>query len=106
MNNKIIFAIIVFFAAVIAAPCVGINFSISVEDIPDGENGFWIRANCHNNGDGTFHICMDEAAMNSPDWHVIMCHEIGHVVNWEGREEDADNYANAVGVGYIHDATY
>lgn len=106
MNFKPIFVAIVFIMAISMAQPVGVNFSMSVIDIPDGDNGYFIRANCQNNGDGTFHINMDSATMQSPDWQVVMCHEIGHVVNWEGSEEDADNFANAVGVGYIHDATY
>ena len=107
MNFKIIFAIIVFVVAVIAAPVVGTNFTVSVSNIPESADGqYIINANCMNNGDGTFHITMNTATMNSPDWEVVMMHEIGHVNNWNGNEEDADNFANSQGVGYIHDATY
>ena len=104
MQWKIIFATIIFIAAIIAAPVVGTNFTVKVTDISDNE--YTVRASCHNNGDGTFGITMDTSTMNSPNWEVVMMHEIGHVNNWEGSEEDADNFANAQGVGYIHDATY
>jgi hypothetical protein len=105
--KQMIFAIIVFIVAVMAAqPINDFNFIVQVADIPDGDNGFHIRANCHNNGDGTFVITMDNETMKSSEWQVVMMHEIGHVINWEGSEEDADNFANAQGVGYIHDATY
>jgi hypothetical protein len=106
MIAKIIFAIILFVAAVIAAPVVGENFSIVVADIPDNDIGT-VRANCHNNGDGTFVITIDEAFVNSPDYNVIIFHEMGHVYHWEDwSEEDCDNFANAQGVGYIHDTSY
>jgi len=105
MIAKFVFAIIVFIAAIIAAPIVGTNFTVTVSDISDNDIGF-VRASCTNNGDGTFSIVIDQAVVNSPDFAVVFCHEIGHAVNWNGGEEDADNFANAQGVGYIHDATY
>lgn len=108
MNVKAIFAIIVFVAAIIVAQPVGmnVNYTVIVADIPDNDIGT-VRASCHNNGDGTFVIVIDEAVVNSPDFAVVYFHEIGHVNHWDDwSEEDCDNFANAQGVGYIHDATY
>jgi membrane-bound ClpP family serine protease len=103
--QTIIFTIMVLIGALMASQPVGTNFDVSVSDISDNDIGT-VRASCTNNGDGTFHITMDTTTMNTPNWKVVMMHEIGHVNNWNGSEEDADNFANAQGVGYIHDASY
>jgi hypothetical protein len=110
MNNKAFFAIWIFVAAIIAAQPVGINFTIDVAEIPDSENPDWfIRAQCWNNGDGTFKIIIAPESINDPQINRIVAHEIGHVNNWDATEEEVDNFANKVvndGSEPIHDATY
>lgn len=98
MNVKAIVAVIVFVAAIIAAQPVGINFIIVVEDIPNSDNGDIINAQCWNFGNGQFKIIV------SPEVHAIggiyeakvVAHEIGHVVDWEGDEAYADDFANRI----------
>lgn len=96
MNHKAIFAIIVFIGAIIAAQPVGINFIIVIEDIPDGDNGDIINAQCWNFGNGQFKIIVAPHIVGSEYQNVIVAHEIGHVNNWDGDEAYADDFANRV----------
>lgn len=99
MNARIIFiAAIVFIGAIISADAVGENFIIIVQEIPqDGvEEGFVVQAQCWNHGDGSFHIIIDPDSIDNPQINRIVAHEIGHVVNWDGDEAYADNFANSV----------
>jgi uncharacterized protein YjaZ len=96
MNARIIFAAIIFICAVAWAQPIGENFSIEVANIPDDDQGFDVRAQCWNDGDGSFRIYIDQDSIDDPQINRIVAHEIGHVVNWEGDEEDADNFANSV----------
>ena len=106
MNFKVPFIIIFIIVNIIFLPCVGENFIIVVKDIPDN-SGYFVRGLCHNNDDGTFIVYIDENVVNSPDYQVVLLHEIGHVGHWdEWSEEDCDNFANSFGIGKLHDGTY
>lgn len=96
MNVKAIFAVIIFIFAIIASQPVGINFIIVVEEIPDSDNGDVINAQCWNFGNGQFKIIVSPDAANSSQINRIVAHEIGHVVNWEGDEAYADDFANRI----------
>jgi hypothetical protein len=110
MNAKVYFVIWVFVAAIIAAQPVGVNYTIKVEKIAASENPDWIvRANCQDNGDGTFTITIDPSTINDPQINRIVAHEIAHTIDWDWTEEQCDNFANKVvndGSEPIHDATY
>ena len=96
--KKAIFAIFVFIGAIIIAQPIGIPFIIVVENIPNGDNGDIINAQCWNFGNGNFKIIV------SPEVHAIggvyeakvVSHEIGHCVNWDGDEAYADDFANSI----------
>lgn len=96
MNNQVFVAIWVFVIAVVCAQPVGVNFIIDVADIPNGDNGDIINAQCWNNGDGTFKIIVAPASVSDPQVNRIVAHEIGHVVNWDADEAFADDFANKV----------
>lgn len=100
MNQKIIIPIIaiVFIGAIIGAQPVGINFIIDIQPIPqDGvEEGSFVQAQAWNFGNGQFKIIIDPSVVDSPQINRIVAHEIGHVVDWEGDEEYADNFANRI----------
>ena len=98
MIKKVVFAIFVFFVAVVFVQPVGINFIIVVEEIPQDQEaeGFIVQAQAWNFGNGQFKIIIDPDEVNDPQINRIVAHEIGHVVNWEGDEAFADDFANQV----------
>ena len=104
MNRGFVIFCVIVFGVFIIQP-VGCNFVIQSYDLGHDSNGYEVRAQCQNQGDGSFIVVIDDGSIGSPDQAVIICHEVGHVQHWDDWDEaDCDDFANSVGVGYIQDA--
>lgn len=111
MIKQAIFAIIIFFAAIIAAPTTCHEVPIVFEEIPSpqADEGFVVRGQTTFSVDTegkvqyTIKIAIDPDYKD--DWEAIAMHEIGHAYHPDWTEEQCDKQACDAGF-YIHDATY
>lgn len=105
MNVKIIFAIVVFVVAIIAAQPVGISFAIVSYELGQDSNGYQVMAQVQFDANGKV-VCVviGPEAIADGSANVRFMHEMGHMKNSSWSEAQCDDFANSFGVGHVEDA--